>query len=88
MANKIGQYRVCLKPKFVIGQGSDGTTVYVGLSDDGIEVAVKSPLLDRCKQLGANEKEILNSPMVRKEQHIVNYRFYTEEVDPVYAYLV
>ena len=63
-------------------QGSDGTTVYIGLSDDGIEVAVKSLLLDRCKQLGANEKEILNSPMVRKEQHIVNYRFYTERVDP------
>ena len=88
MATKIGQYSVCLKPEFVIGRGSDGTTVYIGLSDDGIEVAVKSLLLDRCKQLGANEKEILNSPMVRKEQHIVNYRFYTEEVDSVHAYLV
>ena len=88
MATKIGQYSVCLKPEFVIGRGSDGTTVYIGLSDDGIEVAVKSLLLDRCNQLGSNEKEILNSPMVRREQHIVNYRFYTEEVDDVYAYLV
>ena len=88
MATKIGQYRICLKPEFVIGRGSDGTTVYIGLSDDGIEVAVKCLLLDRCNQLGSNEKMILNSPMIRKEQHIVNYRFYTEEVDSFHAYLV
>ena len=67
MVTKIEQYNVCLKPEFFIGRGSDGTTVYIGLSDDGFEVAVKSLLLDRCKQLGSNEKEILNSPMVRKE---------------------
>ena len=65
MATKIGKYSVCLKPEFVIGRGSDGTTVYIGLSDDGIEVAVKCLLLDRCQQQGANKKEILNSPMVR-----------------------
>ena len=88
MVTKIGQYSICLKPEFVIGRGSDGTTVYIGLSDDGIEVAVKSLLLDRCNQMGSNEKEILNSPMVRKEQHIVNYRFYTEEDDSLHAYLV
>ena len=88
MAIKIGQYSVCLQPEFVIGRGSDGTTVYIGLSDDGIEVAVKCLLLDRCNQLGSNEKEILNSPMIRKEQHIVNYRFYTEDVDSLHAYLV
>ena len=87
-ACKIGTYQVCFETKFVIGRGSDGTTVYIGLGEDGIEVAVKALLLDRCKKLCDNEKEILLKPKVTKEQHIVNYCFYTEDADPRYAYLV
>ena len=87
-ARKIGTYQVCFETKFVIGRGSDGTTVYIGLGEDGIEVAVKALLLDRCKKLCENEKEILLKPKVMKEPHIVNYRFYTEDADPRYAYLV
>ena len=85
---RIGTYSVCLETEFAIGKGSDGTTVYIGLSDDGIEVAVKSIPLNICKELGPNEKEILNCSNVKKEQHIVNYRFYTDSVGSTHGYLV
>ena len=84
----IGTYRACFKPEFVVGYGSSGTVVYIGLSDDGIEVAVKSIPIHICKKLGENEKEILNCPSVRKESHIVNYRFYTDSVNSEHGYLV
>lgn len=38
--------------------------------------------------MGDNKKEILNSPEIMKERHIVKYCFYTEDADPVHAYLV
>ena len=84
----VGTYRVCFQTEFVIGYGSSGTVVYIGLSDDGIEVAVKSIPINVCKELGENEKDILNCPSVRKESHIVNYRFYTDSVDFRHGYLV
>ena len=86
-AKRIGTYRVCFDDKFSIGKGSDGTKVYVGLSDDGFEVAVKCMDLEKCRQVGDNEKRILNCPNVRKEKHIVNYRFY-QPIDSTKAYLV
>jgi serine/threonine-protein kinase/endoribonuclease IRE1 len=86
-ATRIGTYRVCFHDAFCIGNGSDGTNVYVGLSDDGYEVAIKCMNLNKCQQIGDREKEILNSPNVRKEKHIVNYRFY-QPGDSKRAYLV
>ena len=87
-AKKVGTYRVCFDDKFSIGQGSDGTKVYVGLSDDGFEVAVKCMDQEKCQQMGDNEKAILNCPNVRKENHIVNYRFFDQPVGSKIAYLV
>ena len=84
----IGTYRVCFRPEFAIGYGSSGTVVYIGLSEDGIEIAVKSIPMHICKELGENEKEILNCPSVRKESHIVNYRFYTDSINSEHGYLV
>ena len=84
----IGTYRACFKPEFIIGYGSSGTVVYFGLSDDGVEVAVKSIPMHICKELGRNEKEILNCPSIRKELHIINYRFYTDSIDSLHGYLV
>ena len=86
-ARKIGSYRVCFDDKFSIGQGSDGTKIYVGLSDDGFEVAIKSMSLEKCVQMGDNEKKILNLPKVRNEKHIVNYRF-SELFDSTKVHLV
>ena len=74
-ATKVGAHRVCFADKFCIGQGSCGTKVYVGLSDDGFEVAIKSINLERGPKLGDNEKMILNIRNVRNEKYIINYRF-------------
>jgi hypothetical protein len=74
-ATRIGVYGVCFDDKFSIGQGSDGTKIYVGLSDDGYEVAIKS--IENCVQMGDNEKYILNILNVRNGKHIVNYRLRT-----------
>ena len=41
---KIGSLSVCFDDEFSIGTGRGGTSVYVGLHDDGSEVAVK-PML-------------------------------------------
>ena len=86
-AMKIGTYYVCFDEEFCIGYGSEGTNIYVGLSDDGYEVAIKCINLKKCQQIGDNEKNILNCPKVRKEQHIIDYRFY-QPVDSMRAYLV
>ena len=51
-------------------------------------MAVKKLLIDRCKKLSQNEKEILLNPRIIREPHTVNYRFYTEDADPCYAFLV
>ncbi|CAB4034807.1 serine threonine- kinase endoribonuclease IRE1 [Paramuricea clavata] len=87
-ATQIGTYRVCFDDKFSIGEGSEGTKVYVGLSDDGFEVAVKCMDLKKCRQMGDHEKKILTCQKVRKEAHIVNYRFFHQPDGSKTAYLV
>ena len=84
-ATRIGVYRVCFDDKFSIGKGSDGTKIYVGLSDDGYEVAIKS--IEKCMEMGDNEKNTLNFPEVRNKKHIVNYRFY-QSFDSTKVYIV
>ena len=84
---RIGTFSVCLDDNFCIGHGGYGTKVYVGLSDDGYEVAIKRLNLEECQQIGDNEKNILNCPNVRKEKHIINYRFY-QPIDSTKACLV
>ena len=86
-ATKIGAWIVCFDEKFSIGKGSNNTKVYLGLSEDGCEVAVKSLDLQTCQKIGENEKNILTCRKVRKEKHIVNYHYY-HQVDPKKAYLI
>ncbi len=86
-ATKIGAWIVCFDERFSIGRGNNSTKVYLGLSEDGCEVAVKSLDLRTCEEVGENEKSILTCRKVKKEKHIVNYHYY-HQVDPEKAYLV
>ena len=62
---EINDVRVCFEKEFLIGRGSDATRVYVGLSKDGYERAVKRLVRDDCGHLAEHEKKILNEPNVR-----------------------
>ena len=68
---KIGPVSVCFNKEFLIGTGCDGTTVYVGLHDDGSEVVVKHILTHILKE---DEVTIGNLVQLKKSHNIVNYR--------------
>ena len=72
----IGPVRVCFNQEFCIGTGCGGTAVFLGLHEDGSEVAVKRVIINKNEQLNINinEKEILLH--VKASQHIVNYRHF------------
>ena len=72
----IGPVRVCFNQEFCIGTGAGGTAVFVGLHEDGSEVAVKRVIINKKEQLNINinEKEILLH--VKASKHIVNYRHF------------
>ena len=68
---KIGSVSVCFDQEFLIGRGGDGTTVHVGLHDDGSEVAVKRILTHILKK---DEITIGNLVQLKKSNNVVNYR--------------
>ena len=68
---KIGPVSVCFNKEFLIGTGCDGTTVYVGLHDDGSDVAVKRILTHILKE---DEVTIGNLVQLKKSNNVVNYR--------------
>lgn len=70
---KIGPIRVCFDPKFMIGEGRDGTCVYIGLLDDGKEVAVKRILTHTIDDLDENEKKLREMIEMQKSEYIVRY---------------
>ena len=55
----------------LLGRGSCGTSVYIGVLQDGKEVAVKRVLIPAGKHLAENEKEILSSSI--QCPHILSY---------------
>ncbi len=74
---EVNDVRFCCSNEFLIGRGSDATRVYVGLSKDGYERAVKRFLNDddRSTSLAEQEKKILNEQNAVKSNHVVKYRF-------------
>ena len=71
---------------FSLGAGSFGTCVYVGLMEDGSEVAVKRMLIQACKSTAENEKKILTLVDAKKSPFVVSYRHFFK--DSTFMYLV
>jgi serine/threonine protein kinase len=70
---EVNDVRFCCSKEFLIGRGSDGTKVFVGLSKDGYEKAVKRlENDDDGASLAEQEKKILTSI---DSKHVVKYRF-------------
>ena len=83
---EVNGVRVRCSKDFCIGDGADGTRVYVGLGKDGCEKAVKRLLQDKCTGLAEQEKEIL---IKVKSSNVVKYWFLSdEEYDEEYLFLI
>ncbi len=81
-------YAFVSRPSFLIGRGSDGTRVFVGLSKDGYERAVKRlPRDDLCASLAEQEKKMLNEPNTIESKYVVKYRFLDDKCDDDWLFL-
>ena len=83
---KVGPARACFDKEFIIGRGCHGTSVYIGLWEDGTEVAVKRMLSDECASMSEKERRLLKSLSTENSEHIVKYRHF--EWEETFAYLV
>ena len=63
-----------------------GTCVYVGIMDDGSEVAVKRMLIQASEGTAENEREIFNLIDTKKSPFIVSYRHFLQ--DKMFMYLI
>jgi serine/threonine-protein kinase/endoribonuclease IRE1 len=71
----------------ILGKGSMGTSVYVGIMEDGTEVAVKRILKQEFEDAAQNELEILSRIDASKSPFIVRYRNYLKDTTFVYIVL-
>ena len=63
-----------------------GTSVYLGILEDGSEVAVKRMLIESCEDAAENERKILTLINTKKSPFIVNYRHFLK--DNTFIYLI
>lgn len=87
---EVNDVRFCCLKEFLIGKGSDATRVYVGLSKDGGERAVKRMPKDDdlFANLAEQEKKILNQPNAIKSNHVVKYRFLDKLSNDEWLFLI
>ena len=74
---RIGTVRTCTSDNsFMIGLGSHGTCVYLGIDDDGNPVAVKRILTATTAHLQSveNETKLIDLLKLKRSKHIVSYR--------------
>ncbi len=67
-----------------LGKGCNGTTVYVGIMEDGSEVAVKRMVIQACEESAQNEIEILSRTDTQKSPFIVSYRHFHRDDNFIY----
>ncbi len=63
-----------------------GTSVYLGILEDGSEVAVKRMLKESCEDAAENEMRILTLINAKKSPFIVSYRHFRK--DNTFVYLI
>ena len=85
---EVNGVRVCCSKEFLIGKGSDGTRVYIGLGKDGVERAVKRLHKDSCSGLAEQEKKVLTELNTTKSIYVANYWFLEEQSDQEYLFLI
>ena len=85
---EINDVRVCFSNEFLVGRGSDATRVYVGLSRDGYERAVKRLPRDDCACLAKQEKKILNELNAIQSNYVVRYRYLDDRSDKDWVFLI
>ena len=86
---EVNGVRVSFAQNFSVGQGSDGTAVYIGLAKDGCEKAVKRIHKSSITEnQGSNEQKILNAPNAVNSKRVVRYWYYDEQSDDEFAYLI
>ena len=84
----VGPVETSFATDFMIGQGSFGTTVFLGLDDNDNPAAVKRILTQTAACLVKVEKEakLLDLLQLKRSKHIVSYRHF-ESGDP-FSYLI
>ena len=70
----------------LLGTGSYGTCVYVGIMKDGSEVAVKRMLLQSCAASAENEKQVLRLMKKKGSPFILSYRDFSQ--NDTFMYLI
>ena len=85
---EVNGVRVCCSEEFLIGKGSDGTRVYVGLGKDGVERAVKRLHRDSSSALAEHEQKVLNELSTTTSNYVVNYWFLDEQSDLNFLFLI
>ena len=74
------------KNNLSLGSGSNGTFVYVGIMEDGSEVAVKRLLLQACEGSAENEKDISSIIKTTGSPFILSFHYVFK--DETFMYLI
>ncbi|KAI0242242.1 Cyclin-dependent kinase 1 [Lamellibrachia satsuma] len=77
LVDGLGQVALCIDEKFSIGDGSYGTTVYVGLVEDGREVAVKELQKKGNHWKESMQEEVNILAKLTPQENIVSYKWTT-----------
>ncbi|XP_046846008.1 uncharacterized protein LOC124439800 [Xenia sp. Carnegie-2017] len=83
----VDDVRVVFSEQFLLGRGSDGTRVYLGLGKDGYGKAVKQILRDNT-YLAQKEEEIFNEINAKKSDYVVNYYCSRQDTGTDYVHLI
>lgn len=83
----VDDVRVIFSEEFLLGKGSDGTRVYLGLGKDGYGKAVKRILRDNT-YLAQQEEKIFNESNAKKSDYVLNYYCSREDTITEYVHLI